>query len=395
MTPVSVLALAVHSGTPVRIAPALKRVTLQMSILDNKQNIPMTYKDYLRYRSLKDSPESTRDAAPAVVEYPNAMVGMVVPTCSVHPDAKDARHMDLLRKQRMDQAQQSTAEEVKRSDVVRNRELAMAACVLAISVISASSVDGALYGGRSTAHVWWYGWVTALSTGLGAVPMAFATDVSEFYLGLANAVAAGMMTSASVALIGEGMGLADAGGVWLGMGAGVLFILLSQRLLEGYEDVKLGILSGIDAKKALLIVVVMTLHSFAEGIGIGVSFGGEGPPTLGMMVTTTLAVHNVPEGFAVSAVLVARGMSVLGASLWSVATSLPQPLLAVAAYKFVDSFIVIQPLGLGFAAGAMLYIAVVELLAEALEACGPRNTLPTVAASAALMFFCQQLIIAA
>ena len=38
--------------------------------------------------------------------------------------------------------------------------------------------------------------------------MAFATDVSEFYLGLANAVAAGMMTSASVALIGEGMGLA-------------------------------------------------------------------------------------------------------------------------------------------------------------------------------------------
>ena len=208
MTPVSVLALAVHSGTPVRIAPALKRVTLQMSILDNKQNIPMTYKDYLRYRSLKDSPESTRDAAPSVVEYPTDMVGMVVPTCSVHPDAKDARHMDLLRKQRMDQAQQSTAEEVKRSDVVRNRELAMAACVLAISVISASSVDGALYGGRSTAHVWWYGWVTALSTGLGAVPMAFATDVSEFYLGLANAVAAGMMTSASVALIGEGMGLA-------------------------------------------------------------------------------------------------------------------------------------------------------------------------------------------
>ena len=172
MTPVSVLALAVHSGTPVRIAPALKRATLQMSILDNKQNIPMTYKDYLRYRSLKDSPESTRDVAPAVVEYPTAMVGMVVPTCSVHPDAKDARRMDLLRKQRMDQAQQSTAEEVERSDevrnrelaaaeversdVVRNRELAMAACVLAISVISASSVDGALYGGRSTAHVWWY-----------------------------------------------------------------------------------------------------------------------------------------------------------------------------------------------------------------------------------------------
>lgn len=65
-------------------------------------------------------------------------------------------------------------------------------------------------------------------------------------------------------------------------------------------------------------------------------------PQLGMMVTTTLAVHNVPEGFAVSTVLVAKGMSVWGAALWSIFTSIPQPIMAIAAYRFVDAFVLIQ-----------------------------------------------------
>ena len=89
-----------------------------------------------------------------------------------------------------------------------------------------------------------------------------------------------------------------------------------------------------------------------------------------MLITTTLAIHNVPEGFAVSVVLVSRGMSVLGAALWSVTTSVPQPLMAVVAYLFVDQFVYLQGGGLAFAAGAMLYVAWVELFKEALEACG-------------------------
>jgi len=187
--------------------------------------------------------------------------------------------------------------------------------------------------------VWWYGWLTALSTGLGAAPMLFVKGVSEHLLGSANALAAGMMTSASAALLIEGLKLPPTDGstwsppqlVGAGAAAGVLSILASQRLLRGCEDVSLGIMEGVSVRKALLIVVVMTMHSFSEGIGIGVSFGGASPPQLGVLVTTTLAVHNVPEGFAVSVVLVSRGMSVLGAGLWSILTSLPQPLMAIAA----------------------------------------------------------------
>ena len=57
--------------------------------------------------------------------------------------------------------------------------------------------------GRSAAHVWWYGWVTALSTGLGALPMVWYKNVSDWWLGVGNAIAAGMMTAASAPACGK------------------------------------------------------------------------------------------------------------------------------------------------------------------------------------------------
>ena len=171
-------------------------------------------------------------------------------------------------------------------------QLAYAALIALVSVASGLQAQqrGSLYGGRSVAHVWWYGWVTALSTGLGALPMAFVKDVGEWWVGLANAVAAGMMTAASAALIEEGLGIEPpAGGlpathsVAAGIAVGVAFIVASQRLLDQHEDVKLGVLHGVDARQALLIVFVMTMHSFSEGVSIGVSFGGQAQTHLGAL----------------------------------------------------------------------------------------------------------------
>jgi zinc transporter ZupT len=83
-------------------------------------------------------------------------------------------------------------------------------------------------------------------------------------------------------------------------------------------------IKGADASKVILVIGIMTLHSFGEGSGVGVSFAGSKGFSQGLLVTLAIAVHNIPEGLAVSMLLASKGVSPPNAMLWSVITSLPQ-----------------------------------------------------------------------
>mmetsp|Transcript_15005 Transcript_15005/g.41510 ORF Transcript_15005/g.41510 Transcript_15005/m.41510 type:complete len:333 (+) Transcript_15005:308-1306(+) len=232
------------------------------------------------------------------------------------------------------------------------------------------------HGEPTLQHVFFYGWMTAISTGLGVLPFLFMPDVASYWVGVSNAIAAGMMVAASYSLFLEGCTYADPHDqseystelrTAFGAVLGLAFILGTKNVLDQYEDLKFGALGGADARKALLIFFVMTLHSFSEGVGIGVSFGGVHGSQLGTFISASLAAHNVPEGLAIAVVLLPRGMSTLAAAVWAVATSLPQPIMAIPAYWFVHHFIPVLPVGLGFAGGAMAWVAFFELLTEAIE----------------------------
>lgn len=213
-------------------------------------------------------------------------------------------------------------------------------------------------------RVFIYALITAVTTGFGAIPFFFVKKMPKKWLGWSGAVASGIMLTASFRLMNEGINY-NLYRTLIGVLIGLVFILMSQKWLSRHDSLHVGKLKGANAKKALMIIGVMTIHSFAEGVGVGVSFGGE--EGFGVFMSAAIAIHNIPEGLAISLVLIPKGMGTWKAAGWSIVSSLPQPLLAIPAFLFVSAFKPFLPLGLGLAAGAMIWMVFSDLLPDALE----------------------------
>lgn len=242
---------------------------------------------------------------------------------------------------------------------------------------------------HSIVTVFLYALLTAVATGLGALPFLFFRKITKKWLGYSNAVAAGLMLTASFTLIFEGLEY----GLWQTVGgilAGLLFILFSDGWLNTKDDLAISNLKGADARKAIMILGVMTLHSFTEGVGVGVSFGGD--EGLGVFITAAIAIHNIPEGLAISLVMIPRGMRVWSTALYCILSSIPQPIMAVPSFMFVESFQPFLPVGLGFAGGAMIWMVFSEIIPDANQDTSTKRVGVIIAISVIFMIIFQEFL---
>ncbi|XP_038980401.1 putative zinc transporter At3g08650 [Phoenix dactylifera] len=222
----------------------------------------------------------------------------------------------------------------------------------------------------SVSTVAWLTLAMAAATALGAIPFFF-VELEPEWAGICNGLAAGVMLAASFDLVQEGQVYGSGNWVVIGILSGAIFIWLCKKFLEQYGEVSMLDIKGADASKVILVVGIMTLHSFGEGSGVGVSFAGSKGLSQGLLVTLAIAVHNIPEGLAVSMVLASRGVSPQNAMLWSFITSLPQPIVAVPSFLCADAFHKVLPFCTGFAAGCMIWMVIAEVLPDAFKEATP------------------------
>lgn len=211
--------------------------------------------------------------------------------------------------------------------------------------------------------VFLYALISDLATGIGAIPFFFIRDIKRKILGSLEALAGGLMIGASFNLIFEAMNL-NIVLLNIGMILGIVLVIASNNFLNS-KELALGNIKGISAKRAILFLFIMTVHSFAEGVAIGVSFGGR--ENLGILTSIAIAIHNIPEGLAISLYLISQGVSPIACLFWSIFSSLPQPIMAVPSYVLVEIFKPFLPLGFGFAAGAMIYLVLWDIIPNALK----------------------------
>ncbi|MDR7401305.1 MAG: ZIP family metal transporter [Armatimonadota bacterium] len=213
---------------------------------------------------------------------------------------------------------------------------------------------------------------TAVATGMGGVPFLFTQGFPDRFLGLAWGVSGGMMLSASVFnLVFEGVNRNGYTPVAAGIALGAALFWLAERRF-GHTSFDFYHLHGAPARRVVLFIGTLTIHSFSEGIAVGVAFGS-GEVALAALVTVAIAIHNIPEGLAASLPLRSQGFSGWACIGWSIFTSLPQPLMAVPAALAVAFFEPLVPVGLGFAAGAMAFLVFSEIVPEAEEHSGHGN----------------------
>jgi ZIP family zinc transporter len=211
-------------------------------------------------------------------------------------------------------------------------------------------------------------WIVAagVATGIGGLALLLVPNPSDYLLDVLLGFTAGVMLAATafsllVPALDEGTLAEVLVGVLLG-GAALIALdaLVPHVHLRFFER---GHTDAPGAKRALLLLSALTIHNVPEGMAVGIAFAAGGPE-LGIPIALAIGIQNVPEGFAAAAPLVAVGSSRRSAIGIAALTGLVEPPAAFIAFATVSIAAALLPLGLAFAAGAMLYVVVDELVPE-------------------------------
>jgi ZIP family zinc transporter len=155
---------------------------------------------------------------------------------------------------------------------------------------------------------------------------------------------------------------------------GALFLyFLDKKIphLHLFESVENAEGPKTDLKKTELLVLAIALHNIPEGLAVGVAFGAlASGMDIGMELGGAIALaigmglQNAPEGFAVSMPLRRQGMSKFKSWQWGQLSAIVEPIFAVIGAAIVISVYPILPYALSFAAGAMIFIVIEEVIPE-------------------------------
>ena len=215
-------------------------------------------------------------------------------------------------------------------------------------------------------------------TALGASMVFFVKTMNRAVLDGLLGFTGGVMVAASFwSLLAPGIEMSPGTGFVkvipsiIGFGLGALFIFGLDKILP-HVHINFKKSEGIKTpwRRTTLMVMAITLHNIPEGLAVGVLFGGvaAGIPEASIAGALTLAIgigiQNFPEGIAVSMPMRRQGVSRLKCFWYGQLSAIVEPIAAVIGAVAVTFFTPILPYALAFAAGAMIFVVVEEVIPE-------------------------------
>lgn len=235
-------------------------------------------------------------------------------------------------------------------------------------------------------------------TALGAAMVFFFKSINKNVLNGMLGFAAGVMIAASFwSLLAPAIDLAEELGqtAWLTAAIGFLagggFLYVIDKLLPHlHMGLDISQSEGIKTswQRSVLLVLAITLHNIPEGLAVGVAFGAAASGSIGtasiagaIALAIGIGLQNFPEGAAVSIPLRREGFSRTKAFLYGQASGIVEPIAGVIGAIAVITMRPILPYALAFAAGAMIYVVIEELIPEAQrEEGGSKTDIATIGA---------------